>query len=124
MRRARMVWIASGLALVCVLGTSLWFVSHGPRRVTRANFDKIQNGMTDEKVEAILGPPGDYRAWLRAQSLASYDDETGNTRFRVWVDEGGGIMVRSQANRVVFCSYAKPLPFLLRVRIWFSSARS
>jgi hypothetical protein len=32
-----------------------------PDRVTRGNFDRIKNGMSRAEVEAILGPPGDYR---------------------------------------------------------------
>jgi hypothetical protein len=31
-----------------------------PSAVTRANFDKIQHGMTGDEVEAILGPQGNY----------------------------------------------------------------
>jgi hypothetical protein len=35
-----------------------------PSRITRENFDRITPGMSRTEVEAILGPPGDYRTRL------------------------------------------------------------
>jgi hypothetical protein len=32
-----------------------------PHRITRENYDRVQLGMSQSEVEAILGPPGDYR---------------------------------------------------------------
>jgi hypothetical protein len=52
----------AGLAVVVAAGVLvLW-----PRadRVTRASFDRIQIGLSRADVEAILGPPGDYRTGL------------------------------------------------------------
>jgi hypothetical protein len=62
MRRRTLLVALAGLAVVVAAGTVvLW-----PRedRVTRANYDRIQIGMSRVDVEAILGPPGDYRTGL------------------------------------------------------------
>jgi hypothetical protein len=50
--------VAGLAALAGAAALALW-----PRadRVTRANFDRIRVGMSRAEVEAILGPPGDYR---------------------------------------------------------------
>jgi hypothetical protein len=54
--------LAAGLLL---LVTALAFVLWPPAsltRITRENFDRIEYGMSPAEVEAILGPPGDYRS--------------------------------------------------------------
>jgi hypothetical protein len=51
--------VLAGLAVVVAAGLiALW-----PRTspATRENYDRIREGMTRAEVEAILGPPGDYR---------------------------------------------------------------
>ena len=45
-----------------------------PSRVTRENFDLISGGMTRAQVEAILGPPGDYRTG-RTSGFSCMDSE-------------------------------------------------
>jgi hypothetical protein len=58
MRKRTLLVAMAGLAVVVTVGAVvLW-----PRadRVTRANYERIQIGMTRADVEAILGPPGDY----------------------------------------------------------------
>jgi hypothetical protein len=62
MRRRRLRWVLAlaGLGVVIVAGAVvLW--PHPPSRITRENFDRIKVGMSRPEVEAILGPPGDYR---------------------------------------------------------------
>jgi hypothetical protein len=60
MRRRKLLpgAVAVLVTLAGVAALVLW-----PRadRVTRANFDRIRVGMSRAEVEAILGPPGDYR---------------------------------------------------------------
>jgi hypothetical protein len=58
-------WLLAVLAvsvLVLLAGTAwpIIFPAGNPR-LTRQNFDRIKEGMRREEVEAILGPPGDYR---------------------------------------------------------------
>ncbi len=50
--------VAGLLALAGVGAFALW---PRPERVTRENYERIQNGMNRAEVEAVLGPPGDYR---------------------------------------------------------------
>jgi hypothetical protein len=59
MRRRTLLVVLAGLSVVCVGGVVLL----RPRedRITRANYDRIEVGMSRADVEAILGPPGDYR---------------------------------------------------------------
>jgi hypothetical protein len=60
MRRRTLLVALAGLAVVVAAGAVvvLW-----PRedRITQENCDRIHEGMTLTEVEAILGPPGDYR---------------------------------------------------------------
>jgi hypothetical protein len=59
-RRKLLAAKVAGLAVLVAVGAfALW-----PRadRITRENFDRIQNGMSQAEVEAVLGPPGDYRS--------------------------------------------------------------
>jgi hypothetical protein len=63
MRRSILVGVSSLLAVgLCglVLTFHLW---QEPPGITRANYDKIEAGMTKAEVEAILGcPPGNFGA--------------------------------------------------------------
>jgi hypothetical protein len=59
------------LAVVC-LGVFAafalrWKIWNG---VNRANFDRIQVGMAEAEVEAIMGGPGEELAWLDQEDLA------------------------------------------------------
>jgi len=59
MRRRTLLVALAGLAVVVAVGVVvLW-----PRadRITEANFERIRVGMSRTDVEAILGPPGDFR---------------------------------------------------------------
>jgi hypothetical protein len=57
-RRLRLVALA-GLTVVAAGVAVVW--PRPPSRITRENFDRIPTGMSRAEVEAILGPPGDYR---------------------------------------------------------------
>jgi hypothetical protein len=54
MRRIRR-WLLIGLSLVILLVGAGSLLFSGSRRVTRANFEKIQTGMSREAVDALLG---------------------------------------------------------------------
>jgi hypothetical protein len=59
MRSRTLIMMLAGLAVaVAVVVIALWPTR--PNRVTRENYDRIQIGMTQAEVEAILGPLGDY----------------------------------------------------------------
>jgi hypothetical protein len=61
MRRQKLLVALVALTVVVAVGTlMLWPV---PGRVTNESFDRIRNGMKRSDVEAIIGPPGDYRTW-------------------------------------------------------------
>jgi hypothetical protein len=51
--------VARVAVLVAVGAFILW---PRPDRATQENFNRIQPGMSRAEVEAILGPPGDYRS--------------------------------------------------------------
>jgi hypothetical protein len=65
-----------------------------PDRITRENFDRIRKGMSRAEVEAILGPPGDYRTilteganrvYFKNRPMASYE--------KVWKGNAGNVVV-------------------------------
>jgi hypothetical protein len=59
MQRRTLLVALAGLALVVAAAVVL--VLPRPSQVKWENINRIQKGMTRAEVEAILGPPGDYR---------------------------------------------------------------
>src|SRR5690349_19624110 len=59
MRRRRLLL---GVGMLALLGLAGWFMLAHPLHprpvITKANFDRIEEGMTAKQVEAILGPEG------------------------------------------------------------------
>jgi hypothetical protein len=58
MTRPRLTrWRLAGVALLAlvVLAVDAWW-SAAPGRVTRVNFNRVRNGMTEGEVSALLGP--------------------------------------------------------------------
>jgi hypothetical protein len=64
MRRWKLLVALAGLAVVVAGAVVLW--PHEDR-ITKQNCDCIREGMTRQEVEAILGPPGDYRTVRTAE---------------------------------------------------------
>ena len=92
--RARLQAYISLVLLACVLtaGTVILLLPHG--RVTKANFEKIQVGMSLEDVERLLGPP-DGEGELRKKGDL-------DRIFQVWTSPEITIMVSADpARRVV-----------------------
>ncbi len=60
MPRRKLRWVvAVGLVVLAgFVGFAAW---PRPIRVTRENCGRVRQGMTRAEVEALLGPPGDYR---------------------------------------------------------------
>jgi hypothetical protein len=59
MRRLKRRWVVAGLVVLAAAGAvTLW---PRPERITRENYECIRDGMSRAEVEAVLGPPGDYR---------------------------------------------------------------
>ena len=61
MRERRLLWLAAATLLGLGVGTILLSAQRLRSGITRKNFDRIQEGMTEEEVEEILSdPPGIY----------------------------------------------------------------
>jgi hypothetical protein len=108
--RRRTVLVA--LAVLAVVGAAgvvvVW--PQQPSRITRDNFDRIRDGMGHVQVEAILGPPGDYRTGT-GEDLASGSEgwswypEGESVRDGDWlVVEPDGSMMDSLGPRYVWIS--------------------
>ena len=89
----RLVYL-SGLALLLLTGAFL--LTHdllGPwPGVTEANARRIQEGMTNQQVEAILRGPPDPDKW---------GDGPAGRRIQYWVEKRGTVTVWSKAGRVM-----------------------
>jgi hypothetical protein len=128
--------LALALLLACVT-TLLWLFPPPPSRVTRAAFEKIEEGMTLAEVEAIMGgPAGSYLAWdceLHLDGTPEIDGEMWDRYLRLkeprhdreeewWGDEGRVFVFFDKGGRVVmkdFCPGTRgrlsPLEVL---RVW------
>ena len=56
-RRRWLVVLTCVVLTVFAAGVTWWMIPEGP--INRANFDKLQLGMTQSDIEAILGPATD-----------------------------------------------------------------
>jgi hypothetical protein len=64
MRKRQLRWVlgVAALTLVLAVGTAVMWPRPGiSSRITSENFDLIKASMPRVDVEAVLGPPGDYR---------------------------------------------------------------
>src|SRR5438445_8862971 len=53
--KSQPAWVLVLLLMTVAGAASLWFIPR-QNKVTQANYERIQNGMTEAEVEAILGP--------------------------------------------------------------------
>lgn len=92
--RKRLPWLAVAVVVAGAAGYLAWSHSRPaaftptPSGVTRANFERIEVGMTEAEVERILGgPPGVYtnRPDIQAQSGISFR--------RFWYGDEGNIVI-------------------------------
>ncbi|MCI0742907.1 MAG: outer membrane protein assembly factor BamE [Gemmataceae bacterium] len=62
MKKRRCLWIVVVLVLLLGAGYGVLWLTAGPRhRINKESFERIQEGMTEEEVESIIGvPAGDY----------------------------------------------------------------
>ncbi len=74
------------LLIVLILVTSVPAAPALPfkSKLTRANYEKIHNGMTKAQVEKILGKPAEMKNEMGLQDLGEFDS---------WIYWHGGIMV-------------------------------
>jgi hypothetical protein len=59
--RRRKLLVALAVGLTVVVAAGLWPRIPRAETITPGNFDRLRRGMSRAQVEAILGPPGDYR---------------------------------------------------------------
>src|SRR5262245_5992728 len=91
MTRRRFVTLFTLAAAAFVVALCLW--PNGPSTLTRANFDRVQVGMTMDEVEALIGP-ATVRDMVIGVNLPNnpmviqYWD-AGATYVYVWLDDTG-----------------------------------
>jgi hypothetical protein len=71
MRRRKLIATVVGLAVLTTAGVlwarheqSEWVESQRIGRISRANYARIENGMSMEKVEGLLGSPGELTEYV------------------------------------------------------------
>lgn len=117
MSRRRTVLI--GLAGVALLALALPYIVWHPRRLNHDGFAKIENGMTQQEVEHLLGgPPGIYypsypgAGWgmtgegyqvRDAAEFLWWDDKK---RYEVWFNDRGKVVGKHQRARWYSSAYS------------------
>jgi hypothetical protein len=120
MRRRRLLLAAGALALLAVVAAWTWLLVPRPGPgVTRANYERIREGMPLAEVEAIVGRKADYR--LIEDGLGPSVSQL--RLLHIWL-EGGDFFEEGTTSLVVSfkpdftvrdASFAKP-PFSYRLR--------
>lgn len=104
-RRRNALLVAGGIVLL--LGVAPYVFFH-PRRLSHAGFEAVQNGMTQQEVEQLLGgPPGIYypaylgagAGWSKEAVIISgraaetlwYDDKA---RYEIWFNNAGRVVAK------------------------------
>jgi hypothetical protein len=85
MRKPLLAGLTFSLLLFGILLTLL--LPPRASRVTRANYGRIEEGMSRAQVEEVLGGPGDYTTEPTALSLVPLP--TSYEEFTVWLTRGG-----------------------------------
>jgi predicted Zn finger-like uncharacterized protein len=67
-------------------GSLLWIYGPFANKVTQENFNKIQNGMSEAEVKAILGEPHDRQVPANGRSVLSW--KNGNNAIAVTIHNG------------------------------------
>jgi hypothetical protein len=60
-RKRKLLTVLTLLAVVLIIGAGVASIPGRSPLITQADSEKLQPGMSRREVEAILGPPGDYR---------------------------------------------------------------
>jgi hypothetical protein len=95
MRKRRLLLAVFVALLDLVIVSFLIPAPDVPSKVTRENFDRIQHGMTDDEVTAILGPEGDYSG----RHHGRFSSGGGYSLRRFWWGVQGEIFVEFEKDR-------------------------
>jgi hypothetical protein len=91
LRKWKLLVALAGLAVVVAAEVVvLW--PRSSSRITRENFEQIKEGMNRAEVEAILGPPGDYRTGHGETDLT--------TVHMAWSPDGGPLKPNTDWSRI------------------------
>jgi hypothetical protein len=89
----RRKWLAAlGVLLVGTVAFAPW-PQLPADRVTRENYDRIEKGMSRAEVEALIGPPGDYRTGPSGIVSMTIYCGPSKGKLEAWAGDHGGICV-------------------------------
>jgi hypothetical protein len=116
-RRTLLAALAAGVLVLLALGAVVQWPE--PNRVTQENYARIEMGMNRAEVEAILGPPGDYRTGSTSLEVTeagsrrlqdAYARYHGDVRVVFWQgDELLVCLVFDTAGRVEYTPQSQPI---------------
>jgi hypothetical protein len=111
MRRRTLLVALVGLAAVVAAWTVVLWPRHIPPGAIWENVERVEDGMTLAQVEAIIGPPGDYRT-----GPSSLDLEWVSAGVIVWVGERQYAWAYDDYLLTTRCDASGPLgPMMYRV---------
>ena len=93
------------------LGAAVWLYAANPPRISFECYEKIQEGMTKQQVEAILGGPARWEVEAKRPRDEIIHKLNGRTRAAEWWGRSGVITVVYGTNGIVSKKFFEELPF-------------
>lgn len=128
--KQRWRWLLAAVPLAALLALSITVMTRGGGRITRANLDKIQTGMTRDEVDTLLGAPRralrfypgiraheEYQIYTEYQEGGPNEPGVRKPGIQVWFDPEGKVVVKA------IDEPAEPHPLEL-IRAWLGKIRT
>ena len=94
----RSLWILCVLVCLCLAGCD------ATGGVSKASFEKVNNGMTEQEVESILGSPtqeGNFEDLMAKVPGMQTDAKLPGMTYKIWVDGGNKITAQFHDGKLV-----------------------
>jgi hypothetical protein len=120
--KRRLYWLIA-IGLAALVASFFLLIGGGDERVNKWNYYKIKEGMTEEEVEAILGPEGSKAVVLVPDASGDLPLFTNKPGHKDWTTKDCAILVIFDENKRVIRKYYFVAIDLDREESWFEDVR-